>query len=88
MLPAETQACASDGRSACGLTWLTATRIDESFLRRSATSTESFISTTSVAATRVQRAQPSAACERVGAADEDELGRGMRGEEGAARRQA
>ena len=39
-----------------------ATRIDESRLRRSATSTGSSINTTSVAVIKVQRGQPCAAC--------------------------
>jgi hypothetical protein len=42
------------------LHWLTATRIDESFLRRSATSIGSSISTTSEATTTLQRGQRAA----------------------------
>ncbi len=84
MLPAETHAWASDARSASGLTWLTATRSDESFFLRSAVSIESVISTTSLAAMRVQRGQPAAWAIASALPTMHELGRGMRVEEGAA----
>ena len=88
VLPAETQACASDGRSA--------SRLDLARSRRAATNPScgaapprpSRPSRRPRSPRRgVQRAQPCGRRQRVGAADEHQLGLRMRGEEGPARRQ-
>src|SRR6218665_675660 len=74
VLPAETAAEAAPSLTCC-----IATRIEESFFLRKATSTESSIATTSVAATRAARA--------VGRADQQQAGIRMMVEKRAACRE-